>query len=312
MRCPRCQGEGCVIKKGHFPRKTGDAERIARFYCKRCRRYSSTQTGHVAAGHRRPEINWLVYRLLAMGNSQRAIARLLRVTPATIARRVERFGAFAARHHAAVIAANPRTIRIAEFDEMETFQHSKLKPVSIVLAVEANSRIVLGVRAEMMPAKGKTAAVAYRRYGYRPDRRPRALATVLRNVAHVAVPDVIIKSDMCPRYPRAIAKHVPGARHSTFRSRRASVVGQGEMKEGGFDPLFSINHSNAMYRDNLKRLARRTWCTTKRIDRLQCLLNIYACAHNDLIASRQATKKARRRPSTFLALPWPGAAMGTS
>ena len=27
MRCPRCQGEGCVIKKGHFPRKTGEATR---------------------------------------------------------------------------------------------------------------------------------------------------------------------------------------------------------------------------------------------------------------------------------------------
>jgi hypothetical protein len=51
-------------------------------------------------------------------------------------------------------------------------------------------------------------------------------------------------------------------------------VGQGELKRGGFDPLFSLNHTAAMFRDRLKRLSHRTWCTTKRPDRLQLLLDL--------------------------------------
>jgi hypothetical protein len=61
-------------------------------------------------------------------------------------------------------------------------------------------------------------------------------------------------------------------------------VGQGELKRGGFDPLFSLNHTAAMFRDRLKRLSRRTWCTTKRPDRLQLLLDLYAWYHNELLA----------------------------
>src|SRR5690606_19374474 len=79
---------------------------------------------------------------------------------------------------------------------------------------------------------------------------------------------------------------------------RACVVGQGEMKAGGFDPLFSLNHTCAMYRDNTKRLSRRSWCTTKRVDRLQCLLELYTVFHNEVIERgyyRKARKQHRER-----------------
>ena len=59
------------------------------------------------------------------------------------------------------------------------------------------------------------------------------------------------------------------------------MVGQGELKRGGFDPLFALNHTAAMYRDRIKRLSRRTWCTTKRADRLQLLVDLYAWHHNE-------------------------------
>jgi transposase-like protein len=301
MHCPKCTRDDEVRKKGFFSRKTGPHPRVPRFYCRRCRRYFNANTGDVAAGLRKPEINWLVYRLLVMGNSQRAIARLLEVKPATIARRVVRFGHFAGRFHDEVVAKNANTVKVAVFDEMETFEHTKYKPVSIAIAVQEGSRFVLGVRAVKMPAKGRLAAGARKRYGYRPDLRPKGLAHVLGNVARVLTANGTVKSDLCPRYPRAVAKHVPSAQHEPFKGRRGCVVGQGELKAGGFDPLFSLNHSCAMYRDNVKRLTRRTWCTTKRIDRLQCLLNLYACAHNDCIASqrRQATSPGGPRLPTF-------------
>ena len=55
------------------------------------------------------------------------------------------------------------------------------------------------------------------------------------------------------------------------------------MKKEDFDPLFALNQTAAMIRDNIKRLARRTWCTTKKVERLLDLLMMYAHYHNQKI-----------------------------
>lgn len=68
---------------------------------------------------------------------------------------------------------------------------------------------------------------------------------------------------------------------ATYKCRRGCVVGQCELKRGGFDPLFSLNHTATMLRDHIKRLARRTWCTPKRLERLQHFLDMYAFYHNE-------------------------------
>jgi hypothetical protein len=197
----------------------------------------------------------------------------------TVARKLVRLAHFAALSHMQDLQALA-PLTCVEFDEMETFEHSKCKPLAIALAVDQATRRIVGARVARMPAKGKLAAIARRRYGYRKDMRRRALAEVLRAVRAVSVPEVLIKSDRCPRYPPLVREHLPQARHITFKGRRGCVVGQGELKAGGFDPLFSLNHTCAMYRDNVKCLSRRTWCTTKRPDRLQARLNLYVCAHN--------------------------------
>src|SRR5690606_41506909 len=89
-----------------------------------------------------------------------------------------------------------------------------------------------------------------------------------------------LRSAMCPRYPLTVKQHRPRASHERYKGRRWRSVGQGELKPGGHDPLFFLNHTCAMVRDNLKRLTRRTWCSTKRLDRLHDILNLYICFHN--------------------------------
>ena len=89
-----------------------------------------------------------------------------------------------------------------------------------------------------------------------------------------------IKSDMNPRYKNLVTKFFPKAVYEQFKGRRGCIVGQGELKRGGNDPLFYLNHSCAMIRDNIKRLSRRTWCTTKKLDKLNDILQIYKYYHN--------------------------------
>ena len=150
--------------------------------------------------------------------------------------------------------------------------------------------------ATQMPCKGKNAGKALKRYGYRKDMRRKGLAVLLGAVARVAHQNLLVKSDQCPRYPRAVRQHLPGATHRTYKGRRACIIGQGEMKSGGFDPLFSLNHTCAMSRDNTKRLSRRTWCTTKLKARLQCLLDIYTVFHNEWLLEKGGFEQELQLP----------------
>ena len=101
-----------------------------------------------------------------------------------------------------------------------------LKPVSITLAVGQGSRRIMGAMATQMPRKGKNAKKALRRYGYRKDMRRKGLAVVLGAVARVADRDLLVKSDQCPRYPRAVRQHLPGARHLRGGGLASSVRGR--------------------------------------------------------------------------------------
>ena len=93
-------------------------------------------------------------------------------------------------------------------------------------------------------------------------------------------PTALIESDEHSRYKSEIGQLLPGTRHVQHRSVRGSLTAQGELKRIGYDPLFGINHTLAMMRDNVKRLTRRTWCTTKLAGSLDDVIAIYVAYHN--------------------------------
>jgi len=283
--CPK--GHNQVIKFGYFFRETGHLGRVQRYFCKDCASSFSDQTGALTYRERKPHLTQKVLRLAMESVSQRGCARLLGCRPITVARKIIRIGNRAELHlkdrQAKNIAAGQETTVI--FDDMETFEHTKCKPISVSLAVAASSRQVIAISAAEMPAKSTLAKRAVKRYGPRADNRPESLRRVLNEVKRLCPNLTLLKSDCWPKYPvivkEVFGKHMP---HEQHKGRRGCVVGQGELKRGGRDPLFALNHTCAMFRDRIKRLSRRTWCTTKKIERLRHLLNIYAWWHNRMLA----------------------------
>jgi transposase-like protein len=276
--CPFCLQDTRIARRGFFKKHAGHATRVQRYQCRRCKRWFSDQTAALSYREKKPQVNQPLFRMLATGVSQRAAAAYLGIHPITVARKLRRQGRAARAHLRALAKARPAAGAVV-FDEMETFEHTKMKPLSIALAVEEKTRRILAVEVASMPAKGLLADRSRRKYGYRPDHRPIALGAMCREVKRAHPGVLIVKSDESPRYPGVVAKHFGGAFHETHKGRRACVVGQGELKAIGRDPLFSLNHTAAMVRDNLKTMSRRTWCTCKRPDRLQYLLYIYAWRH---------------------------------
>ena len=296
VSCPFCMSDAGLGTAAHQTARRGwyrrkhDGRRIQRFSCKRCGKTFSSLTGSPTWRQHKPSINQQLIFLLCSGISQRRAARHLQVDQKTIARRLAFLG-----EHARIANSHHLSRRgpvfDARFDDMESAIHTKLKPVSIPMVVEEKTREIIAVRVCTMPAKGHLAAKSRKKYGPRLDDRPHARREVLEALAQVGNPKLTIKSDKCPQYPSLIHNTLPGALHTRVKGRRGCVAGQGELKRIGFDPLFSFNHTAASVRANVNRLFRKTWCISKRMDRLQDHLDLYAWFHNQYLLRNPATKK---------------------
>ncbi len=220
----------------------------------------------------------------------RRAAIIVRVARKTVDRRLYYFSKVAEQYQKNLLKNLPQVKEI-HFDDMETSEHTKMKPLAIPLAVEHPSRLILSFDVASMPAKGLLAKKSRKKYGRRPDQRSAAWNQVFASVAKISVPGLVITSDSHKKYPQVIRRHFPGATHVQVKGRRGCIAGQGELKVGGWDPLFSLNHTAAMLRANICRLIRRTWCTTKRKDRLRCHIGLYVMWHNETILSRQQRRE---------------------
>jgi hypothetical protein len=232
--------------------------------------------------HKKRRANAELARLLASGVSQRRAALLLKLNLKTVARKLVYLGEQAAIEHGRWLRTLPRLDSL-QFDEMESFERSKCLPLSIPLAVHPKSRKILGFGVASMPAKGPLAEVSRRKYGLRADHRAREATMLFEALAPLVSEQAEITSDENPKYPAWLRRKFPQIRHRRVKGKRGCVVGQGELKRVVFDPLFSLNHTCAMVRANVNRLFRRTWCTTKRPDRLRAHLQIYVQFHNSVL-----------------------------
>ena len=287
LKCPpfecRCRKEspnsGLWRVHGRFYRRS-DSRFIVRWICTRCRKTSSQATLHPCYRQKKRRKNFPLYQLLCSGVSLRRAAKLLNIHRTTVVRKFRFLAEQARRRHEAFLKELEATpLDLVQFGEMETFEHSKLKPLSIPLAV-TKKRVILGAGVATMPAKGLIADKSRKKYGKRKDERGKAISDLLSRLKGLVVENVKIKTDQCPRYPPLIAKFFPLATHETTAGLRGCVVGQGELKATSWDPIFSLNHTAAMFRANLNRLFRRTWCTTKTKQGALDHLALYIDYHN--------------------------------
>lgn len=242
--------------------------------------------------HRKRHLNFIIYRQLVSGVSQRRSALILNLNRKTIVRKFHFFGDLALKYLKVQNSLYPKS-KIVEFDDLETFEHTKCKPLSVPMFVEYKTRRVLGFEVAQMPAKGLLAKTSRKKYGRRIDKRPKAYKKLFANVKSFIAPDALIKSDQNPSYPYHVKKHFPLAMHTTYKSRNSSLGGQGELKKIGFDPLFSINHSYAKLRADINRLFRKTWCTTKKPECLKKHIAMMVVFHNEHL-DKKTRKQANK------------------
>jgi transposase-like protein len=267
-----------IARFGFFRRRC-DSKRIQRYRCQACKTTFSNQTFNLTYRQHLPRVNGAVADLLCSKVSMRQVARLLGINHKTVAVKQKWYAKVARLKHQRFLQKQ-KNIAYVQMDEMETYEHTICKPLSIALAVNARTREIIAARVAVMPAKGKLAKISRDIYGLRVDQRKANFQEALRIVKSVCSSNPNILTDMKPAYRPWIKAIMPKAKHEVTKGRRGCVAGYGEMKQGGFDPLFSLNHTAAMIRDNLARMLRRTWCGSKRLAALQDALDLYTYMHN--------------------------------
>lgn len=271
-----------AISRFGFYHRTSDSRSIERFRCLTCKKTYSTATGDPRFWQKKRQKNQQIFELKASGVSGRRIARLLRINRKTVARKLIFLGKKSMEELFFQTAS--KVVSAFQFDDLETFEHSKCKPVSVTIAVEEKTRRILGFRVARMSAKGLLAKKSVKKYGPRKDERSRARRELFSELRPVVLSNATIKSDSNPYYVEDVKRYFPKALHLKVLGGRGALTGQGELKKMKFDPIFDLNHTYAMFRANVSRLIRKTWCTTKDIDRLRDHLAIYAVYHNAHLA----------------------------
>lgn len=281
MICPHCKSHFTIKKSFYFVKHSRTF--IRRYQCKDCSKSFSSKTTSPTYRQKKPFLNLQIFHLLMNGNTQRGTARLLHCSKTT----VENKFLWLSQHH--FEDNDLKSSLHLQIDEMESIEHTKLKPVTIPFCVDEHYQI-LGVQTGSIKAKGKLAEISVKKYGIREDQRVFALRSLLLELkSSLKTAPHSITTDSHPLYPKLIKEYFPDIEHIQIVSRdklkkQRELVFTAERKKI-FDPMFALNQRCAKLRADIKRLARRSWCTTKKIENLQRHLKLYQSFNNKLVSA---------------------------
>jgi hypothetical protein len=228
----------------------------------------------------------------------RRFSRLFDVSRTTVKRKVEFLASQARLNQKKWLDSLELPYNNVQFDDLETFEHTKCKPVTVTLFVESKNLKILGYSVAKIGAKGHLAKLSRAKYGIRENNIREKREVLFNEMKPYIAKNAVIGSDRHPHYSKSLKRHFPDCNHKNFKGVRGCITGQGELKKVGYDPLFAINQTFAMLRDNLKRLSRRTWCTTKKIEALDDQIAIYIDFHNQFLKTKSKNlKKTRNKAS---------------
>lgn len=275
--CPKCRAKNSTSgrfysKYGYFTPKHNH-QPVPRYRCRLCKTLFCSRSFSDTFREHKPHLNPLIFKALCSGMTYRRTARVFHVSRKTVCAKFIKLSAKAKRLHIRALQARIRSMPVVEFDEMESYQSSRLNMLSIPLAVQPKSGFILDARVALIRPKGRLAAKypnAWRRWNR--DTRRDACRSVLRRVERLRRGGVLVRCDAKPQYPALIRGHVKGARIEICR--RSPEFPESKRFTG------YLNHAAAKLRADLARLRRRTWACTRKWQNLQRHLYLYMAWSN--------------------------------
>jgi len=291
FRPPRCPYRRCSQHRsprpGFFRRHGSYVARcrphpVPRFRCRSCGRTFSRQTFRMDYRDHRPDLNARLFVLLASGVGLRQSARELGLSRRCTELKFHKLARHLRRLNLTLRGPLPPGSRL-QLDELETYEGRRnTRPLSVPVLIETSSRFLIWAESATIRPSGRMTEARKRaiaedeiRYGRRKDRSRRSVQRTLQRGADMAgqLVTVVLDTDEKPSYP-GLAERAFGAErlvHFQTNSREPRTV---------WNPLFPINHTEAMARDLMGRLRRDTWLGSKHRRYLDLALQVFMAYRN--------------------------------
>lgn len=299
--CPRhAEPRGrFYVHHGYYHPRCRDLP-IARYRCRECGRTFSVQTFRQDYRDRRPELNERLSEQLVSGVGYRQSARLLKMGVHSVQWKARKLAGQAGKLHGNLARKLPSG-RTFVLDEEETYEHSSIRTLTMPVLIERDSWFVVGtaVGSTRRLAAAGTRRRAWQdhveqRDGLRPDESRAAVTAVLRQLdRQLDGGTLVLRSDRKSSYA-TIAREVFGDRVQHERTA-------GSDPRTVRNPLFPINTTLAMTRDNCGRLRRQSWLVTKKRACLQLQVHQFVVYRN-YVRKRFNRDKEPKSPAVHLQL----------
>jgi transposase-like protein len=289
-----CPFEGCQshadlagfrFRRAGSYRRACDQRHVERFVCRACQRRFSSQTFRLDYRFRKPQVDGWILRCFVSKVTHRQTARILKINRKTVQRRLLRFGPALLDFHREHLDRALRSGGIRgsfSLDELETFEGSRrLCPVTVPVLIDRRTFFVVWSETAQMAARGRLGAREQakklereRLHGVRRSGAREAISACLDALRKVHAPGLVeVITDQKGVYRAEIRRRFQGriGAHVTESSKRA---------RNRSNPLFAINHTFAMLRDQVSRLVRRSWGASKKREALRIHLWIWTAWRN--------------------------------
>ncbi|MFM8269928.1 MAG: hypothetical protein ACKN9V_07040 [Pseudomonadota bacterium] len=268
------------IKKGYYVTRWNH-QKVARYQCRKCKKKFSSHTFYRIYRQKKPFLNAKVFHLYCSATTQRRIAFILGINVKTVVRKFLFLAKHAEELHLNKLLEKAFDVQNVQFDEMLSFEHTRLKPLSIALAVEKGTYRVVALKVAESHYQGRLASIALRKYGPRMDKSHEARHEVLNAINSQLKSSCAITTDEKPHYRNEVCCIVPRAELCQVKNRGSRLERLLKARRRNIkDDMFELNLVAAKIRHDLSRMARKVWVTTKRADRLQKHLMLFVAFHN--------------------------------
>ena len=288
---------------------------VQRFRCRTCGLGFSRQTFRMDYRDHRPDLNAKLFTLISSGVGLRQASRTLGLSLRCTELKFRKIARHLRRLNLSLRDELESDDAGFHFDELESYEGQRnARPLSIPVLIESHSRFIVWAesatirpRGKMTPKRRRDVERAERRHGIRRDCSPRAVARTLARGSPMAsrAQCIVLQTDEKPSYPAA-------ARRSFGKDRLSHQQTNSQLARGTWNPLFAINHEEALMRDLMGRLRRQSWLVSKRRRYLDLALQVHI-AYRNLVRKRFNTDSespaqllgfAPRRLTPHEALSW--------
>ena len=272
---------------------------MPRYRCKSCRRRFSRQTFRHDYRDRRPDCNQRLFEMLVSGSGLRHAADRLGLGVQSVQKKMEKIAKTCGLLHQNLSRRLPDGGTYV-MDEEETFETASIRTLTLPILIEKKTWFVVSwaVGSIRRLARRGTARRRWQDHvesvqGRRPDQSRACVRQVLADLDARIDGELILRTDQKASYATVA--------HGVFGERVVHETTAGTRVRDKHNPLFPINMTIEMTRDNCGRLRRKSWLVTKVARRLHQHMALFAVFRN-YVRRRFRRDPKRRTPAAILGL----------